>query len=356
MGILTLGLAVYVTACIIYATLSLAYFFLSQHKAFSFSSSYRKRIFFGVVGGVISLCLLQRNINPAEAVFSSFAALPIILTTILGGWVSGLISMLITIISPSLAVYDRLIIMLVFLLLLAGRIWQKTPLKIALSIALVIVVCQLSALLLIDPEPRYFDARLAYPLLECLCFFMTYYALAVKKGYVESSLTIREFAMIDSVTTLNNRKRVDQEINRLTSERQPFGVGLIDVDDFKQVNDRYGHLIGDRLLFEIAGVLRDTIRGKDFVGRYGGEEFLIFIRNPDPSAVLQVCQRIRRAVAKTVFLDDSPQPFKLTVSIGVVMYYYGNDLKECIHKADVALYKAKRRGKNNVSMAKNAAM
>ncbi|XBS71331.1 GGDEF domain-containing protein [Acerihabitans sp. KWT182] len=183
---------------------------------------------------------------------------------------------------------------------------------------------------------------------------MTYFALVVKKDYVEASIAMKHFAMTDSVTSLNNRKRVDQEIRRLASETQSFGVGLIDLDDFKQVNDRYGHLIGDRLLFEIADVFRNTTRARDFIGRYGGEEFMIFIRQGDPLAVYQCCQRIRKAIADTLFLADSAQPFKLTVSIGVGMYHAGDDLMACIHQADVALYQAKRRGKNTVIMANGA--
>ncbi|TKI07789.1 GGDEF domain-containing protein [Martelella alba] len=354
MGILTQGFAVFVTACTIYATLSIAYFFLSRHTAFSFSSSYQKRLFFGAVGGVISLCLRQQFIGHPDNIINSFANLPLIMTTIIGGWASGLCALLLSLAGPQATFYDRMVSLLLFVLLLAVKIWQKPPLKTAFFIAVLIIAVQLSLLPLATPWPRDLNAVPGYPFLECLCFLITYYALVIKKNFVENSLAIRDFAMIDSVTTLNNRKRVDQEITRLSTEKQSFGVGLIDVDDFKQVNDRFGHLIGDRLLFEIAGVLRDTLRGKDFVGRYGGEEFLIFIRSQDPAVVLQVCQRIRRTVANTLFLADSPQPFTLTVSIGVVMYYYGNDLMNCIHQADIALYKAKRRGKNNVSMAKSS--
>ncbi|TCL03457.1 MULTISPECIES: GGDEF domain-containing protein [Sodalis] len=359
MGILTLGVSVYVTACIIYATLSLAYFFLSQHKAFSCDSSCQKRVFFGLAGGGISLCFLLGNAILPQTALGGFAALPVILTTILGGWLSGLIALIITLASHGVALSDKFAIGLVFLILFAGKIWRKRPIIIALAIVFVILACRLGSMLLLDPTRFYTNIRLVYPqmvypLMECLCFFITYFALVVKKEYVEASISMKDFAMIDSVTSLNNRKRIDQEIIKLSSETQSFGVGLIDLDDFKQVNDRYGHLIGDRLLFETAEIFRSTTRSRDFIGRYGGEEFLIFVRNADPLTVYQVCQRIRAAVANTLFLANSPQPFKLTVSIGVGMYHAGDDLMTCIHQADIALYQAKRRGKNTVVMANGA--
>ena len=354
MGILTLGLSVYVTACIIYATLSITYFFLSQHKAFSCDSSCRNRVFFGLVGGGISLCFLLPNAILSQTALGGFAALPVILTTIIGGWLSGVIAMAITLASSGVSVYDKLAIALVFLIIFAGKIWRKKPIIIALAIAFVILVCQVGTLFLLNTSRHYSDISLAYPLMECLCFLLTYFALVVKKEYVEASISMKDFAMIDSVTNLNNRKRIDQEIIRLATETQSFGVGLIDLDDFKLVNDRYGHLIGDRLLFEIADIFRSTTRTKDFIGRYGGEEFLIFVRHADPLMVYQVCQRIRNAIANTLFLANSPQPFKLTASIGVGMYHAGDNLMVCIHQADIALYQAKRRGKNTVVMANGA--
>ncbi|WP_213991724.1 GGDEF domain-containing protein [Sodalis sp. dw_96] len=314
-----------------------------------------------------------------QTALGGFAALPVILTTILGGWLSGMIALVMTLASHGVPLTDKLAISLAFLMLFAGKVWRKRPIVIALSIAFIILVCRLGSLFLLNPAWHYGFIRLLHPaldhpprfssffkkpflnrpfliqpLMECLCFFITYFALVVKKDYVEASIAMKDFALIDSVTRLNNRKRIDQEIIKLASETQSFGVGLIDLDDFKGVNDRYGHLIGDRLLFEVADIFRVTTRSKDFIGRYGGEEFLIFIRNADPLTVYQVCQRIRNAIANALFLANSPQPFKLTASIGVGMYHAGDDLMTCIHQADIALYQAKRRGKNTVVMANGA--
>lgn len=353
MEILTLIFSVCVVACIIYATLSLAYFYLSQHRAFSFLSSSRQRILFGIVAGVISLGLQWQYLVISGVQPDSFAVLPVILSTLIGGWLSGLISMVMVMANISSPLDNRIAIILIFMILITTKVWrkQKNNTQVVFYITLSILICEMMTPLLSRPSYPYFHSRLVYVALQCLCFYITYFTLVKNNEYVEASIRIRDFAMIDSVTSLNNRKKIDQEILRLASEKQSFGVGLIDLDDFKMVNDRYGHLIGDQALYEIAEIFRGTTRTKDFVGRYGGEEFLIFIRNSDPVIVKLICHRIRYAIASTVFLPDSLQPFKLTVSIGVGMRHAGCDLKACIHQADLALYEAKRMGKNTVVMA-----
>jgi len=251
------------------------------------------------------------------------------------------------------ALNEKIAILLIYLILLTVKLWRKRKrrIKVMFYITLSIIFCEMITSLLSTAAHPHFSSRLAYVATECLCFYITYYTLIRNNEYVEASLRIKDFAMIDSVTSLNNRKRIDQEIVRLASEKQSFGVGLIDLDDFKLVNDRYGHLIGDQVLYEIAEIFRGTTRARDFVGRYGGEEFLIFIRNSDPVTVKLICQRIRFAIENTLFLPDSLQPFNLTVSIGVSMRHAGCDLKACIQQADLALYEAKRLGKNTVVMA-----
>ncbi len=351
MGIVALSLSIYVNICIIFATLSVSFFFLSRNEAFSFDASYSKRVIFGVVGGAIALSIQQINgVLPRGFPVFSFTGLPVILTIMIGGWVSGLISLTIGVISIDGNIYEKMVLGLVSLTLFPIKIWRRTSSRIAMFIVFVILFYNTITFHFINNLPLNINSLIVYTLLEFLCFLIIYYALMAQKAYIKNNIMIKDFAMIDSVTNLNNRKRVDQEIVRLAAKKNAFGVVLIDLDDFKRVNDCYGHLVGDQLLYEIAEVFRGTTRAKDFVGRYGGEEFIMFIQNQDPAAVLLVCQRIRQAVSKTLFLENSQQPFKITVSIGVSMHYADEDLKKSIHQADLALYKAKKQGKNTVVM------
>jgi diguanylate cyclase len=310
MGIVALSLSVYVNICIIFATLSASFFLLSRNEAFSFDASYSKRVIFGVVGGLITLSIQQPNgALPTGFPVFSFTGLPVILTIIIGGWVSGLISLAIGIISIDGDIYEKMVMGLVSLTLFPIKTWRSKSSRIPLFIVFIILLYNTITFHFMNKSPPDINAMIVYTLLECFCFLILYYALMAQKSYIKDNIKIKDFAMIDSVTNLNNRKRVDQEIVRLALKRNSFGVVLIDLDDFKLVNDRYGHLVGDQLLYEIADVFRGTTRAKDFVSRYGGEEFIMFIQNQDPAAVLLVCQRIRQAVSKTLFLGNSQQPF-----------------------------------------------
>lgn len=351
MGLVQFGLSVFIQASIIYAPLSIIYFFFSQDEAFSSHASYLKRFFFGLAGGGVSLLLHQQNIITATMPAGSVVALPFMLTTLLGGWVSGIVTLTLGSLDSAETVVGGVVNVFLLLFFILYRIEQKQPSKAAVLMVFALFFSTLLTINIFNAGRNGLYQWLSYSSLTSIIFLITYYLLMVQKKSTISSITIKNFAMIDNVTQLNNRKRVDQEISRLATETQPFAVGLIDLDDFKFVNDHYGHLVGDQLLFEVAEVFRATTRAKDFVGRYGGEEFIIFIRHHDCATVLLICQRIRQAVDNTLFLPHSPQPFKISVSIGITMRNPGDDLMHCLHVADQALYEAKKRGKNQVVLS-----
>jgi diguanylate cyclase (GGDEF)-like protein len=120
---------------------------------------------------------------------------------------------------------------------------------------------------------------------------------------------------------------------------------LIDIDDFKQLNDRFGHAAGDELLTRMAPILNAAVRETDLVARYGGEEFVILALNTDAEGAYALGEKVRTALAESSFiLDDSLRPLRVTVSIGVAQFR-GNR-KRFFQKTDEALYRAKAEGKN----------
>ncbi|NOZ95233.1 MAG: sensor domain-containing diguanylate cyclase [Acidobacteria bacterium] len=175
--------------------------------------------------------------------------------------------------------------------------------------------------------------------------------------FVLSSLQI-EFinrkTLVDPLTGIANRRSLDSFIERAienTAESgQPLSFAMVDVDDFKQVNDRYGHGVGDRVLKEIAAHLARNIRTKDFVARYGGEEFSIVLPGLPAHRALEVLDRIRVSLAETqLAIDMVDPPPRVTVSIGVASYpEHGATSTVLLETADMALYRAKRTGKNRV--------
>ncbi len=156
----------------------------------------------------------------------------------------------------------------------------------------------------------------------------------------------------DPLTQVLNRgaaiEVLEKEIGRAARSEKPLGLMMVDVDYFKEVNDRLGHLAGDAVLREVARRIRETVRTHDHVGRYGGEEFLIVLTDPHNGAGAMVGERIRKVIAAHPFNAGS-QEVKVTVSIGaVVADMRGVTADGLIEAADEALYRAKQGGRDRV--------
>ncbi|MCA0244702.1 MAG: GGDEF domain-containing protein [Proteobacteria bacterium] len=157
-------------------------------------------------------------------------------------------------------------------------------------------------------------------------------------------------ARIDQLTGLGNRRELEQRwtplVQRLQDEQRPLALAMLDLDHFKQVNDRFGHAVGDHVLVALAGLLRDNMRGDDLIIRTGGEEFLLVLPEADRDAALHICDRMRQRVAAH---DWGRLHAGLTVSVSVgVAAAPPYELRALIVRADVALYEAKRAGRDCV--------
>ncbi len=159
---------------------------------------------------------------------------------------------------------------------------------------------------------------------------------------------LTELATVDPVTGLFNRRyletRLEAEVERARRQGQDLALLLIDIDDFKRVNDTRGHLEGDRILRDVADLLRAGVRIFDVCARYGGEEFVIVMPAASALVAQQVAERIRLRVERS-FTNDSPS---VTVSVGVGMLDSASTADELLDVADRALISAKRAGKNLV--------
>lgn len=167
-----------------------------------------------------------------------------------------------------------------------------------------------------------------------------------------------ELAMVDGLTGLFMRRyfdaRIEEEVERSKRYGTPFSVIMMDVDDFKKLNDEHGHLIGDRVLKAIANVVKSQMRGVDTAARYGGEEIALILPRTDMLSAYNVGERIRSAIAEMRVTTDSdpPKVLGVTASFGIASYpenkvKMGEDL---VRRADRALYRAKKTGKNRVEL------
>ena len=155
----------------------------------------------------------------------------------------------------------------------------------------------------------------------------------------------------DALTGLLNHGAVMKELAKEMAwarrKREHLCIGLFDIDHFKQINDKHGHLAGDAVLRDLAQRMADTLRPYDHVGRYGGEEFLLIVKATGDQA-LSSCERIRTAIADTPFVFEDIS-LDVTISCGVAIYaaaQYGQDETSLIGAADDALYQGKAAGRN----------
>jgi diguanylate cyclase len=163
-----------------------------------------------------------------------------------------------------------------------------------------------------------------------------------------------ELAREDQLTGSLNRRGLDdvfeRELARADRRGTPLCVALLDLDNFKRLNDTYGHLAGDAALKHLVAVVKDSLRSMDVIARLGGEEFVILLPETPVEAAAQTMTRLQRELTRHFFLHEN-EKLLITFSAGVALRLPGEDQTALIHRADRAMYKAKHSGKNRVVVA-----
>ncbi len=161
-------------------------------------------------------------------------------------------------------------------------------------------------------------------------------------------------ATTDALTGVANRRRfleiVRHELDRGRRYGRPLSLAMIDVDDFKKVNDSFGHDVGDTVLQVLARTLSDESRNVDQVGRLGGEEFAILLPETNSGRAEAACMRLLAAIRK-IRIDTDIEPVGVTVSIGLADACREDDVGSLLKRADIALYRAKESGKDRIAVA-----
>jgi diguanylate cyclase (GGDEF)-like protein len=162
---------------------------------------------------------------------------------------------------------------------------------------------------------------------------------------------VERLSVTDPLTGLLNRLHLDaaldQELARCERQQRCFSLILLDIDKFKNVNDRFGHLVGDSVLVEVARVLTNNMRRIDLLARWGGEEFLVVCTDTNAEEAAVVAEKLRAAMAANDIAVAGAQ----TASFGVTSYQPNDTIKVMMGRADAALYKAKEAGRNRFVIA-----
>lgn len=166
-----------------------------------------------------------------------------------------------------------------------------------------------------------------------------------KRSQFSKGLELERLTLTDPLTKAFNRKACDNMINKMCEEKAGFSIILFDIDDFKKINDTYGHMIGDEVLVSIADTVRRNIRDGDTLARWGGEEFIILLANTSLESSVEIAEKLRNMIYASVFEGFH---YEVTASFGVTECLPDDSLSSLMRRVDQFLYSAKRAGKNNV--------
>ena len=196
----------------------------------------------------------------------------------------------------------------------------------------------------------YLNAFITCLSLSFFSFLFAYEVAYMRRQLIGENVKLEDMASFDPLTGLYNRRSIEEHLKKIMKENyyvdQSFSVIMCDLDDFKKVNDTYGHEAGDLVLRTAAQKMQSQVRDGDVIGRWGGEEFLIIL-NSNKAVSSQIAERIRDSIDNCVVKYKS-RTIKISMTLGVAAYHSGIDAKSLVDAADKKLYRGKTNGKNQV--------
>lgn len=200
--------------------------------------------------------------------------------------------------------------------------------------------------------PHFHDARVNDTLIQyytstIVYILVLFYFQQIVSTYIESDI-LRKNAYYDALTGIGNRRLIDMclenEVNRCKNSQNTFSIIYFDIDHFKQINDEYGHDIGDHILKEFTSVVKNYVPPSDLFGRWGGEEFIIILKNQSLPEATKLAEKLRSIIEQHSFQHVE----RLTSSFGVSSFQINDSPSTLIKRADQALYMAKHSGRNTI--------
>ena len=203
------------------------------------------------------------------------------------------------------------------------------------------------------PPYRWFHFMLIFSISTVFLHMLAHFKGLASKLELEAKIA-KQLAYLDALTNLPNRRAISEilelEIQKARAVPYPLCIALIDIDRFKNINDTYGHLIGDKILQEVSEVIKNHARSSDFqnfhFGRWGGEEFLYVLPKVALKQAYEISERLRKAVSEHSFHSN----LTVTLSFGVTSFSQEDNLEKIVNRADEALYTSKTNGRNRVSV------
>lgn len=324
-------------------------------------SSIKNKLLAGILSGVFGAALMLFSVTISETMIIDLRNFSIIIATFCGGWISGLAAGIITaffrIAFFGLSASSIAAVVIMFFLVLTSGL--AINLKISrfnkffvMNLFNIIGVFTAMTYLMKD-QAVLIDLLIFYGSISLVGGFIVFVIIQYISQANEDYRRLREQASKDFLTGLNNVRMFDETWNKQVLKAletsRPLSLLVIDIDHFKNVNDRYGHPIGDMILKGLSEILRKTEESGAIISRNGGEEFTVILPDFSRDAAFLMAESIRKEVQNHSFLISEKKSLQITISIGIASYpETSSNLESLIKEADMGLYQAKNTGRNKV--------
>lgn len=327
--------------CITYTCISIP---LINYKS-ALSRHLSLKILLGIVLGMASIYLFHIGVQHNTSIYSVVIS-PITFGLIIFGYPTFFASLIVsTVFLFGASTFYDAFSLVYFVLLMVFHIKGKVGVRYVLYSYSVAQAFNLLIHINILNDNGYWELAIIKTIMSLLYISLVYVFLNNLINLSKRELFFKNASKIDPLTGVSNRRSIDDHINYLgESYEENFCVLMLDIDNFKSLNDSFGHPFGDKVIKKIAQIVKDNVRANDFVGRYGGEEFIIFI-NANLQNAEKIAEKIRRIIQESNLKFDSNE-VKVTASIGLAEHNLTQSVLETISCADNALYTAKTSGKN----------
>jgi len=170
---------------------------------------------------------------------------------------------------------------------------------------------------------------------------------------IQAEEKLKKLSITDPLTGIYNRRGtyqwIEEQVKRQRRNNRPFTLFIMDIDFFKNINDTHGHQVGDKVLIEITQLMIASVREQDFLGRWGGEEFILILPETDLQGSVVLADKLRKTIEQKEFKIDG-NDITITISLGGSCYSTGSIVDKCLEEADAALYRSKRNGRNRIEI------
>lgn len=337
---------------------------LFREKWTKHPSPWRRKVLVGVLGGILGCLLMLYSVQLESEVILDFRNIPIIITALYFGFTSSMMAALTIGIFRILyfglnqaAAFGFWIAFLMGVVSgFIGKLPIKNWIKWVLAVLFIYLIAGIYFTTILKNSPLLGEVLSSYFLgtavLSCAMFFFIEYLEESNRRYYK----MKDESKRDFLTGLNNTRQFSRLLNHVmakaAADNQRISLLFIDIDNFKKINDTYGHLEGDGILKELGDIFNQACRSSDMISRNGGEEFSVILVDCPLQKAVAIGERIRSEVERNDFTLGSGIKIKVTVSIGVSSFPETTEkVADLLDQADLALYKAKQGGRNRVVVA-----